>query len=214
MRDFAIMAQLKRSEREQHGWNCQNGTGMRITFKHDRIRARIKGEIERDTAMTDDTLEQKRRDAAKARRSRAKKLREQRENTKKVVQKKKQPTPEELKPYVYTKGNGGGRPRGIKGVSQVLREAGRDSCALLPATREMCLEIGLDPVKTPIGALLGFRMILEALGGDPNMMRMYLDRTEGKVPDVLNHNVSGALSSLSDEQLEKALDSFQRSGDA
>lgn len=93
-------------------------------------------------------------------------------------------------------GNPGGKPQGIKHVSTVLRE-------MLDQLVE-----GMDITHREALAKKIYRMSL--IEGNTQMIKEIMDRTEGKVTEIIKSEISGTLTheGMTDEKLDGFVDDF------
>lgn len=90
------------------------------------------------------------------------------------------------KPYQFKSGQSGnlsGRPVGVKSIARILREQLQEPASCSPWTREMAVELDLDPKKSTVASVLSLTLCKRALAGDgtyANMLFQQLDKLSGQ----------------------------------
>lgn len=97
--------------------------------------------------------------------------------------------PDHLKQYQWKKGQTG-NPDNIRGktkinMTKLIQELGNEPCDHVPLIRAKCVQLGLDPKDTSIAACVALSALAEAALGDAPFFTQLIQRTDGKVPDII-----------------------------
>ena len=87
-------------------------------------------------------------------------------------------------------GNPKGRPVGNVSLAKTMRDQLNERASLVPAIRAKAERLGLDPMRTTIGAVLVLSMIYDAaLEGNATVAKEIMQRIDGIVVDPAKPNV-------------------------
>lgn len=103
--------------------------------------------------------------------------------------KRRKKIPESIRPYQWVKGRSGnpaGRPPGIKSLAKMYKDQLNEPASRVPAIAARAIDLGLDPDKTSMGAVLSLAQIYEAILGRHNAAKDVADR----VDNYLNRGLS------------------------
>ena len=101
-----------------------------------------------------------------------------------------------LKPFKPGQsGNPAGRPKGVRFVSEAMRDVLHKKAHELESTRNYCDENDLDSTQLSVTEVLAMKHFEEAFNGSSSFMQMLLDRVEGKLVDRLEARLDGKMSS-------------------
>jgi hypothetical protein len=108
----------------------------------------------------------------------------------------------EGEPYQVRPGevrNPNGRPKGVRYISEHMRDIMQMPCAALPAFTRICedCEFG-DPKKITVGKAIAIDLMLKAFGGKPQFTSEMLNRVEGKVRDELEVTGGSIVDAMSE----------------
>ena len=90
-------------------------------------------------------------------------------------------------------GNPLGRPKKEKLIQPHLESCLAEKCSAFPQTKEMAISLNIDPEKHTIGYLLSMSAILHAVKGKPVHLQEVMNRTDGKVRDKIEHEITPKL---------------------
>ena len=116
---------------------------------------------------------------------------------KKGAVKKADATPESpgdrIKPYRWKPGQSGnpkGRPKGITSLAKLLRDQLNERASLVPAIRIKAEALGLDSMRTTVGAVLMLSLINDATNeGNATIAKEIIQRIDGIVVDPAKPSV-------------------------
>lgn len=110
-----------------------------------------------------------------------------------MAAKRGQGTVEHLRAYQWKPGQSGnptGRPKGKVSLTQIVRELIDEPASLCPPVKAWAREIGLDPDKTSMGAVVAARIIVGACDGESGWMQELFNRIDGKVAERILGDVA------------------------